>query len=70
MLLLTKAKVVCWCAVACLVCLTTTNAVTGKYLDESFETTCCDNVLFENLLYLSFVLRRKHFLGMKSFDLL
>lgn len=47
MLLLTK--VVPWCVAACLVCLTTTNADSGKY-NESFETTCCDNNLFENLL--------------------
>ena len=62
MLLLTK--ILCWCVAVCLVCLTTANANSGKCLNESFETTCCDNNVFENLLYLSFVLKGQQFLGM------
>ena len=57
-------KVVCWCVAVCLVFLTATNANSGKYLNESFETTCWDNNVFENLLYLRFVLKGQHFLGM------
>ena len=61
-MLLTKVE--CWCVAVCLVFLTATNANSGKYLNESFETTCWDNNVFENLLYLRFVLKGQHFLGM------
>lgn len=63
--MLLPTNVVRWCVAVCLVCLTTTNANSGKYLNESFETTCCDNNVFGNLLYLSLVVKGQHFLGMK-----